>query len=103
MRIGEVAHRAGVNVETLRYYERRGLLAEPARGPNGHRSYDEEAVRLIRAIKERRASASPSARSRSTCRRIAVAGLDRWLGGTHLSAGQSVWRWDPVDRRVRRG
>ena len=29
MRIGEVAERAGVNVETLRYYERRGLLPEP--------------------------------------------------------------------------
>src|SRR5919198_6310961 len=52
MRIGEVARRAGVNVETLRYYERRGLLAEPPRGPNGHRSYDEEPVRFVRAIKE---------------------------------------------------
>src|SRR5437763_8463927 len=52
MRIGEVAERAGVNIETLRYYERRGLLPEPVRGPGGHRSYDEEAVRFVRAIKE---------------------------------------------------
>src|SRR3954452_16322173 len=52
MRIGEVAERAGVNVETLRYYERRGLLPEPARSPTGHRSYDEEAVRFVRAVKE---------------------------------------------------
>ena len=52
MRIGEVARRAGVNVETLRYYERRGLLAEPARGINGHRDYDEETVRFVRAVKE---------------------------------------------------
>src|SRR6476659_4044667 len=52
MRIGEVAERAGVNVETLRYYERRGLLPEPARGPRGHRRYDEEAVRFVRAVKE---------------------------------------------------
>src|SRR5215470_7632498 len=52
MRIGEVARRAGVNVETLRYYERRGLLAEPPRGPNGHRAYGEDAVRFVQAVKE---------------------------------------------------
>jgi redox-sensitive transcriptional activator SoxR len=52
MRVGEVAARAGVNVETLRYYERRGLLPEPRRDPSGHRRYDEETVRFLRAIKE---------------------------------------------------
>jgi len=52
MRVGEAAHRAGVNVETFRYYERRGLLPEPDRAPSGHRSYDEETVRFVRAIKE---------------------------------------------------
>src|SRR4051794_32397707 len=52
MRVGEAAARAGVNVETFRYYERRGLLPEPDRSPSGHRSYDDEAVRFVRAIKE---------------------------------------------------
>src|SRR5436190_21175348 len=52
MRVGEVAERAGVNVETLRYYERRGLLPEPARSPAGHRRYDEDTVRFVWAIKE---------------------------------------------------
>src|SRR5438034_11594 len=52
MKVGEVAERAGVNVETLRYYERRGLLPEPERLPSGHRRYDEETVRFLRAIKE---------------------------------------------------
>jgi redox-sensitive transcriptional activator SoxR len=55
VRVGEVAERAGVNVETLRYYERRGLLPEPERGPGGHRKYDEETVRFLRAIKEAQA------------------------------------------------
>jgi DNA-binding transcriptional MerR regulator len=41
-----------VNVETLRYYERRGLLDDPPRGPNGHRAYDEETVRFVLAVKE---------------------------------------------------
>ena len=46
-----VAARAGVNVETLRYYERRGLIEEPVRGINGHRDYDEETVRFWRAVR----------------------------------------------------
>jgi DNA-binding transcriptional MerR regulator len=55
VRAGEVARRAGVTIGTLRYYERRGLLAEPARGPGGHRHYDEDAVRFVRAIKDAQA------------------------------------------------
>jgi Hg(II)-responsive transcriptional regulator len=51
LRIGEVAARAGVNVQTLRYYERRGLLAEPERTASGYRLYPSEAVQLVRFIK----------------------------------------------------
>jgi DNA-binding transcriptional MerR regulator len=51
LRAGEVAEAAGVNRETLRYYERRGLLAEPDRSPGGHRLYDEQAVVTLRVIK----------------------------------------------------
>jgi MerR family transcriptional regulator, copper efflux regulator len=40
-----------VNVQTLRYYERRGLLPEPARRGAGYRNYDEAAVRSVRFIK----------------------------------------------------
>lgn len=49
--IGEVARRADVNVETLRYYERRGLLARPQRSASNYRIYAEGAVRRIRFIK----------------------------------------------------
>ncbi len=51
MKIGQVATRAGVNIDTLRYYERRGLLAEPERRPSGYREYPEETVPIIRFIK----------------------------------------------------
>jgi MerR family mercuric resistance operon transcriptional regulator len=37
--IGQLAHEAGVNTETIRYYERRGLLAEPPRTSAGYRQY----------------------------------------------------------------
>jgi redox-sensitive transcriptional activator SoxR len=55
VRVGQVAERAGVNVETIRYYERRGLLPTPERKPSGHRRYDEQTVRFLRAIKEAQA------------------------------------------------
>ncbi len=51
LRSGQVADAAGVNVQTLRYYERRGLLPEPDRSPGGHRLYDEQAVTVLRVIK----------------------------------------------------
>ena len=52
MRIGEVAQRAGVNLQTLRYYERRGLLPDPRRRHSRYRDYEADAVRLVRFIKE---------------------------------------------------
>ncbi|WP_309104712.1 MerR family transcriptional regulator [Microbacterium sp.] len=51
IRAGELASRAGVNPETIRYYERRGLLGDPERTLGGHRTYDENAVTLLRVIK----------------------------------------------------
>ncbi|PZG02472.1 MerR family transcriptional regulator [Micromonospora deserti] len=51
LRSGQVADAAGVTVQTLRYYERRGLLASPRRSPGGHRLYPAEAVTLLRVIR----------------------------------------------------
>jgi len=51
LRIGDVAAKAGVNVETLRYYERRGILRSPKRSSGGYREYPTDTVRLIRFIK----------------------------------------------------
>jgi MerR family mercuric resistance operon transcriptional regulator len=49
--IGKVARAAGVNVETIRYYERVKLLRQPPRPPGGVRRYPEDAVARIRFIK----------------------------------------------------
>ena len=48
---GQLARRAGVTQETLRYYERRGLLPRPTRAPNGYRRYAASAIKVIRFIK----------------------------------------------------
>jgi DNA-binding transcriptional MerR regulator len=51
LRSSQLADAAGVNLQTLRYYERRGLLAEPERTLGGHRLYPADAVTVLRVIK----------------------------------------------------
>jgi DNA-binding transcriptional MerR regulator len=52
MRIGEVAQQAGVTVDTVRFYERRGVLPEPERRPSGYRTYAEGTVERIRLARD---------------------------------------------------
>ena len=49
--IGQLAKETGTHVETIRYYERRGLIAEPSRRASGYREFPPEYVERIRFIK----------------------------------------------------
>ena len=86
LKIGEVARRAGIGVETLRFYERSGLLDRPARTEGGYRLYDAGALKTLEFIKraqslgftleeikriiaESRAGQRPCAEVRETVRR----------------------------------
>lgn len=51
LKIGELAHAAGVNIETVRYYERQGVMPEPKRRESGYREYSAEDVLRLRFIK----------------------------------------------------
>ena len=51
LRIGQVAQAAGVNIETIRYYERCSLLADPGRRESGYRAYPPETVARVQFIK----------------------------------------------------
>jgi Hg(II)-responsive transcriptional regulator len=51
LRTGELARRANVNIETLRFYERKGLLPKPPQRASGYREYPPEAVELVQFIK----------------------------------------------------
>lgn len=53
--IGQVARRADVSMDTVRFYERRGLLREPPRNESGYRLYDEDAVQRLRFIRRAKA------------------------------------------------
>lgn len=50
--IGQVAREAGVSVETVRFYEREGLLEEPERQQSGYRQFPSEAIDRLRFIKQ---------------------------------------------------
>jgi DNA-binding transcriptional MerR regulator len=86
LKIGEVARRADIGVETLRFYERSGLLDRPARTEGGYRLYDAGALKTLEFIKraqslgftleeikriiaESRAGQRPCAEVRETVRR----------------------------------
>jgi DNA-binding transcriptional MerR regulator len=51
LRAGQGARAVGVNIETLRYYERRGIIPKPDRSPGGHRLYGDDTVTVLRVIK----------------------------------------------------
>jgi len=50
MRIGQLASQTGSSVETIRYYEQAGLLPQPARLPNGYRSYGQEHLKWLKFV-----------------------------------------------------
>ena len=54
MLIGKLAAETGVNIETIRYYERVELLSAPARTDGGHRVYDEDHVQRLKFIRRSR-------------------------------------------------
>lgn len=82
--IGRLARETGVHVETIRYYERRGLLRQPRRAIGRQRHYDDEARRVIRFVRRVQALgftldqiaqllALRSSASAATCHRVRTA------------------------------
>lgn len=51
---GELARRTGVNIETIRYFERVGMIPVPDRTEGGHRIYDERHVRMLSFVRHAR-------------------------------------------------
>jgi DNA-binding transcriptional MerR regulator len=52
MRIGQLAKRAGVSVQAIRFYERRRLMRTPRRTPSGYRIYSEKELEIVTVIKK---------------------------------------------------
>ena len=113
LRVGDVASRAGVSVDTVRHYERRGVLPNVSRDGSGYRRYADDAVRRVlvirRAIRlgfsldeladifrERAAGKPPCGRVRDLARRK-LAELDERIAAlTSLRAvlAETITGWD---------
>jgi Hg(II)-responsive transcriptional regulator len=48
--IGKIAERAGIGIETVRFYEREGLIEKPTRSASGYRQFDEEVIKRLNFI-----------------------------------------------------
>lgn len=56
MRIGEAADASGLSTQTMRFYERKGLLPQPQRGPSGYRDYDDSVLTRLAFIRSGQAA-----------------------------------------------
>lgn len=56
MRIGELAHKAGVTAKTIRYYESIGLMPDPGRTTSGYRIYDQGALERLQFVRDAQAA-----------------------------------------------
>jgi DNA-binding transcriptional MerR regulator len=93
MRIGELAGQAGVDVQTVRYYEREGLLEAPARTGSGYRAYGPEQLERLNFVRHCRALDMPLAEIKrlidlSTDKAVSCEQVDR-LVRTHLGRVQA--------------
>ena len=91
MRIGEIASRSGVTVDTVRFYERVGVLPSPEREPSGYRDYAPETVERIHLTRELQAIGF-------TLNEIIDALIAHDAGGATCESER--WRLDAVLERV---
>ena len=91
LQIGQLARRASVSVDTIRFYERRGILPRPQRRPSGYRVYrsaDVDRIRMTKALQKLGFTLDEVIR--------ALAAVD---AGTATCAGER-WRLETVIQRV---
>jgi DNA-binding transcriptional MerR regulator len=91
VQIGQAASQAGVSIDTVRFYERRGVLPAPARTPAGYRVYGESTVERIRLARRLQSLGL-------TLDEIVSALHDRDAG--HASCETQRWRLEDALRRI---
>ena len=116
MKIGQVAEQAGVTIDTVRFYERRGVLPAPNRTPSGYRVYEAstvERIRFTRALQHlgftlgeaiMRCAVTTPARQHANqscgeCRPSSTASIPR-SPNCRRPAGMSAKRWMPANKDI---
>jgi len=86
MNIGQLAEQAGVSADTLRYYEREGLIEPPARAANGYRSYREVDAQRVRFVRSAQALGFTLAEIRGILPQLNAGRMDRRAIEAHLQS-----------------
>ena len=86
MNIGQLAEQTGVSADTLRYYEREGLIQPPARAANGYRSYREVDAQQVRFVRSAQALGFTLAEIRGMLPQLNAGRMDRGAIEAHLQA-----------------
>lgn len=86
MNIGQLAEQTGVSADTLRYYEREGLIEPPARAANGYRSYREADAQRVRFVRSAQALGFTLAEIRGILPQLNAGHMDRRAIESHLQA-----------------
>jgi DNA-binding transcriptional MerR regulator len=107
MRIGELARTLGVSAETLRFYERAGVLPRPPRGENGYRDYgplDADRIRLVLDLRRLDLSLGDAARLAGWCLSghctETTAELPQAIAAKRAEIRQRVAGLEELDRRL---
>lgn len=86
MNIGKLAEQAEVSTDTLRFYEKQGLVDAPARHANGYRSYGEADLARVRFVRSAQSLGFTLTEIRQLLPQLAAGRLDRGLIEQHLNA-----------------
>jgi MerR family copper efflux transcriptional regulator len=86
MNIGQLAEQAGVSADTLRYYEREGLIEPPARAANGYRSYREVDAQRVRFVRSAQALGFTLAEIRGILPQLNAGRMERRAIEAHLQS-----------------
>lgn len=86
MNIGQLAEQTGVSADTLRYYEREGLIEPPARTANGYRSYRDVDAQRVRFVRSAQALGFTLAEIRGILPQLNAGRMDRRAIEAHLQA-----------------
>jgi DNA-binding transcriptional MerR regulator len=107
MRIGELARRTGVAADTLRFYEREGVLPRSARSPNGYRDYDDADAEHVRLLADLRSLEIPLADAAEVARLChsghcvdTARGLPGLIEGQRRSIAERIDRLRILDERL---
>lgn len=95
MKIGELSEQSGLSCDSIRFYERRGLLSLPSRTPSGYREYSSEAVQRLTFVRKARELGF----TLKEVAQLMTLALDQGAGAKDVHA-QALLKMSELDRRI---